>query len=298
MAVKVKLPTEDRIFYTVTYIIVTLLTISVLYPIIFVISASFSSGPAVTGGQVVLWPVDPTLEGYKRVFANSDIWLGFRNTIFYTVFGTLGNVTMTMITAYPMSRSDMPGKKWFTYFYLVSMYFGGGMIVMYLLFKDIGYINTIWAILVPGSFSIYQMIVARTFINNNIPNEMMEAAKIDGCSDFRYFFLFVLPLSKAILAVLTLQYAVGHWNSYFSAHIYLTDQNLYPLQSFLRQILVLSNIDVETTNLDDATLEQMRGLTDIIKYALIVVATVPIMCVYPFIQKYFVQGIMIGSLKG
>ena len=302
MATKVKLPREDKVFYSITYTIVTLLTLSVFYPIIFVISSSFSSGWAVSTGQVVLWPVDATVEGYRRVFLNKEIWLGFRNTLFYTFFGTLNNVMFTMFPAYPMSRADMPGRKLFTAFFLVSMYFGGGMIVMYVLFKDIGYLNTIWAILVPGSFSIYQMIVCRTFINSNLPNEMLEATQIDGCNDFRYFFTFVMPLSKAILAVMTLQFAVGHWNSYMAAHIYLTDRRLYPLQSFLRQILVLSNIDptqfAQLSETDAEELRKQQGIADIIKYALIVISTAPVMCIYPFIQKYFVQGIMIGSLKG
>ena len=297
MAYKVKLSRQDRTFYIIVYCIVTFLTLTVLYPVIFVISSSFSSGAAVSTGQVVFLPVDFSLEGYRRVMEYREVWLGYRNTIFYTVVGTVNNVAMTMICAYPMSRKDLPGKKYLTWFFLVSMYFGGGLIPTYLLMRDIGYLNTVWAIIVPGSFSVYQMIVARTFINNNVPHEMLEAAKIDGCSDFRYFLMFVLPLSKAILAVLTLQYAVGHWNSYFSAHIYLTKKELYPLQSFLREILVMSNINVDE-QLDPETADIIRGLAEAMKYALIVVATAPIMCVYPFIQKYFVQGIMIGSLKG
>ncbi|MDY5016572.1 MAG: carbohydrate ABC transporter permease [Eubacteriales bacterium] len=297
MAYKVKLSRQDRTFYIIVYCIVTFLTLTVLYPVIFVISSSFSSGAAVSTGQVVFLPVDFSLEGYRRVMEYREVWLGYRNTIFYTVVGTVNNVAMTMICAYPMSRKDLPGKKYLTWFFLVSMYFGGGLIPTYLLMRDIGYLNTVWAIIVPGSFSVYQMIVARTFINNNVPHEMLEAAKIDGCSDFRYFLMFVLPLSKAILAVLTLQYAVGHWNSYFSAHIYLTKKELYPLQSFLREILVMSNINVDE-QLDPETADIIRGLAEAMKYALIVVATAPIMCVYPFIQKYFVQGIIIGSLKG
>jgi len=298
MATKVKLLREDKLFYVIVYTIITVLTISVLYPIIFVISSSLSSGTAVSTGQVILWPVDFSIEGYKKVFAYSDVWIGYRNTIFYTVTGTINNVLMTLICAYPLSRRDLPGRKYFMFFFMFTMYFGGGMIPSYLLMRDIGYINTIWAMIMPGAFSVYQMIVCRTFINSNIPWEMLEAAKIDGCSDFKYFYMFVLPLSKPIIAVMTLQYAVGHWNSYFSAYIYLIDDNLFPLQVFLREILVMSQIEQSSEIIDEETRSIMQGMADLLKYALIVVATAPIMCFYPFIQKYFVQGIMIGSLKG
>ncbi|NLD87615.1 MAG: carbohydrate ABC transporter permease [Clostridiales bacterium] len=297
MAEKIKLIRQDKIFYTIVYAIITLLTISVLYPIIYVLSSSFSSGTAVSTGQVVLFPVDFSVEGYKRVFEYERVWMGYRNTIFYTIVGTINNVFMTLICAYPLSRRELPGRKGFMAYFVFTMYFSGGMIPNYLLMRDIGYINTIWVMIMPGAFSVYQMIVTRTFINSTIPYEMLEATKIDGCSDFRYFTMFVIPLSKAIIAVLTLQYAVGHWNAYFGAMIYLTNKNLFPLQVFLREILVMNQIQPSDFT-DEETRMIMQGMADLLKYALIVVATFPIMCFYPFIQKYFVQGIMIGSLKG
>ena len=287
----------DRAFYAVIYSGILLLTLSVLYPVIYVISSSLSSGIAVSSGKVVLLPVDFSLEGYNRVFQYQRVWTGYRNTLFYTVFGTLNNVIMTLICAYPLSRRDLAGHKYFMLLFVFTMYFNGGLIPNYLLMRGIGYLNTIWVIIMPGAFSVYMMIVCRTFMQSSIPADILEAAKIDGCSDFRYFIMFILPLSKPIIAVMTLQYAVGHWNSFFSSFIYLTNRNLYPLQIFLREILVMSQI-TPSDFINEGTLSIMQGMADLIKYALIVVATAPIMCVYPFIQKYFVQGIMIGSLKG
>ena len=225
------------------------------------------------------------------------MWIGYRNTIFYTIVGTFNNVVMTLICAYPLSRKELPGRNIFMFIFVFTLYFSGGLIPSYLLMRSIGYTNTVWAMIMPGAFGVYQMIVCRTFINSTIPGEMLEAAKIDGCSDARYFMMFIVPLSKAIIAVMTLQYAVGHWNSYFSAYIYLTNKSLFPLQVFLREILVMNQIQASDFT-DEETLRIMQGMADLLKYSLIVVATAPIMCVYPFIQKYFVQGIMIGSLKG
>jgi len=296
-AKKIKLLPEDRWYYILVYTIAIVLTITVLYPVIYIVSSSFSSGVAVSTGKVIFLPVDFTIEGYRRVFTHPNIWLGYRNTIFYTVVGTLNNVIFTMFCAYPLSRKEFIGRKTIMFILAFTMYFSGGMIPGYLLLKDLGYINTIWAMIMPGSFSIYQMIVCRTFINSTIPNEMLEAAKIDGCNDHQYFFKFVLPLSKPIIAVMALQYAVGHWNSYFGAFIYLNNPNLYPLQIFLREILILGQVNPEDI-IDEELQNVLQGMADVLKYALIVVATAPIMVVYPFIQKYFVQGIMIGSLKG
>lgn len=288
---------QDKIFYAIVYTVIVLLTLSVLYPIIYILSSSFSSGEAVSSGKVLLFPVDFSLAGYRRVFENSRVWIGYRNTIFYTVVGTLNNLFMTMICAYPLSRRGLPGQKGLMLFFVFTMYFSGGMIPSYLLMRSLGYINTVWAIIVPGSFSVYQMIVARTFINSTVPEELFEAATIDGCSDFRYFQTFVVPLSKAIITVMTLQYAVGHWNSYFRAYIYLSNKNLFPLQVFLREILVMNQIE-SSDIVDLETQAIMQGMADLLKYSLIVVATLPIMLIYPFIQKYFVQGVMVGSLKG
>ena len=288
---------SDKIFYSVIAVVIFLLTIMVLYPILYVISASFSSSAAVTEGRVWVWPVEPTLEAYKAVFKYKDIWLGYKNTILYTVFGTIVNVAMAMICAYPMARKDLWGRDVLSFFFAFTMLFGGGMIPNYILMKNLGLLNNPLVMIIPGAMSVYNMIVARNFIQNNIPGELLESAKIDGCSDFQFFFRMVLPLSKAIIAVLTLWHAVGHWNSYFSAFLYFTEKELYPLQIFLKEILVQSNVNSEVVG-DVADALAMQNLKQLLKYAIIVVSTVPLFTFYPFVQKHFVKGVTIGSVKG
>lgn len=294
---KIRSGKSDRVFYAVVAVILVFLCLIVLYPIIYVVAASFSSSAAVTEGKVWVYPVDFTVEAYKAVFRYKDIWIGYKNTILYTLFGTCLNVMMAMVCAYPMSRKDLPGKNIFSFFFAFTMLFNGGMIPNYLLVKDLGMLNSPLAVIIPGAMSVYNMIVAKNFIQTNIPLELLEAAKIDGCSDVRFFFSIVLPLSKAIMAVLALWHAVGHWNSYFSAFLYITDKNLYPLQVFLKEILVQSNIDTEIIgNVADAI--AMQNLKQLLKYAIIVVSTVPLFSFYPFFQKYFVKGVTVGSVKG
>ncbi|MBR4441698.1 MAG: carbohydrate ABC transporter permease [Clostridia bacterium] len=288
---------SDRIFYAIVTVVITLFTITVLYPILFVIASSFSSGEAVSSGKVLLWPVDFSLDGYRAVLKNKNIGMGYINTIEYTVVGTAVNLAITMLCAYPMSRRDMPLRKTLTFIFCFTMYFGGGLIPSYLLNKNLGLINTFWVMIIPGAMSVYNMIIARTSISTNIPNELLEAATLDGCSDFGFFVRIVLPLSKAIMAVLTLYYAVGHWNNYFSAMIYLNDRDKQPLQIILREILVAGRVESEMMG-DAESYAAYAQLADLLKFSLIMVSTVPIMCVYPFIQKYFVKGVMIGSLKG
>ena len=295
---KIQLSKTDKIFQIVILVIVSLIFLSVLYPIIYVISASFSSPNAVTTGRVILWPVDFSLDGYKAVFENKDVLLGYRNTIFYTVVGTLINVILTLIAAYPLSRRDFVGRRVLSFVFTFTMIFSGGMIPSYLLMRDLNLLNTIWAVLLPGALSVYNMQVTRTFISGNIPYELLEASQIDGCSDAQYFFKFVLPLSKPVIAVIVLFYAVAHWNAYFNAFLYLNDRELYPLQLFLREILINNKIDTTVTDIDIELLEAKQGLADLLKYSLIIVSSLPIMCLYPFIQKYFIKGIMIGSVKG
>ncbi len=293
----IKDPIEDKVLYIISYTLVFLFVLTILYPIIFVISASFSSGTAVATGQVVLWPVDVGLDGYKAVFSHKRILTSFRNTIFYTSVGTMINVALTLIAAYPLSRRDMQWKKFYMFLFVFTMFFSGGLIPTYILMTQIKFINTVWAMLIPGAISVYNMIVVRTFIMSNIPNELLESAKIDGCSDIRYLFSIVIPLSKAVIAVITLFYAVGHWNSYFSALIYLNDPNLYPLQLVLRDILIQNEIaNNEFKSLDFMAAKQ--NLADLLKYSLIVVSSAPIIALYPFVQKYFIKGVMIGSIKG
>ena len=295
--VKVRRGMDDRIFYAVAYAFVTLLMLSVAYPLIYILSASFSSANAVSTGKVVLWPVEPSIMGYERVFENAKVWMGYRNTIAYTVLGTFVNVAMTLICAYPLARRNLPHKGFFTFLFTFSMLFSGGLIPSYLLIRDLGLINNFWVMVIPGAIGVSQMIVTRTFIRSTIPDDLLEAAQIDGCNDYQFFYLFVLPLSKAVIAVIAMQYAIGHWNSYFNAFIYLSDKRLYPLQIYLREILILSQIDINDIA-DPETAIAMQGMADLIKFSLIVVATAPILCVYPFVQKYFVKGVMIGSLKG
>jgi multiple sugar transport system permease protein/putative aldouronate transport system permease protein len=292
-----RLPLEDKIYYAVIYVFAILLLLLVLYPIIYIVSASFSSPFAVSSGQVTFLPVDPVIQGYQAVFKDSRILTGYRNTLFYTVFGTLINVFMTLICAYPLARKGLPFRRALTFFFTFTMLFGGGMIPNYLLLRDLHMLNTVWAMLIPGAISVYSMIITRTFISTSIPDELLEATQIDGCSDFKFFFRFVLPLSKAVIAVIAMQYAVGHWNAYFNAFIYLTRKELYPLQVFLREILVMNQIAANNI-VDPEAAVAMQGLADLLKYSLIVISSAPILCIYPFFQKYFVKGVMIGSVKG
>jgi multiple sugar transport system permease protein/putative aldouronate transport system permease protein len=287
----------DRVFFAVSYSVVTLLTLIVLYPLVFILSASFSSAEAVSTGKVILFPVDFSTVGYQKVFENPRVWTGYRNTLLYTVLGTFINVFMTLICAYPLARKNLPHKGLLTFLFTFTMLFSGGLIPTYLLIRSLNMINTVWVMVIPGAISVYQMIITRTFIRTTIPEELLEATQIDGCNDFRFFRMFIVPLSKAVIAVIALQYAVAHWNSYFSAFIYLSDRKLYPLQIFLREILIMNQIDANEI-IDPETAVAMQGMADLLKYSLIIVASAPILFAYQFVQKYFVKGVMIGSLKG
>ena len=288
---------EDQVFNVIVNVIIAVLLIIIAYPLIFVISSSFSSKEAVTNGLVILWPVQPSLEGYEAVFKKADVFIGYRNTILYTVIGTAINIVLTMIAAYPLSRRDLPGGKFITLLFTFTMIFNGGMIPTYMLVKSLGLMNTPIVMVSLGAISAYNLIIARTFIQSNIPIELLEAAKIDGCSDFRYFGQIVLPLSKAVIAVLTLYYAVTHWNAYFNAFLYLSNRNYWPLQLYLREILLENQIDASQI-VDPELQEAKLGLANLLKYSLIVVSTIPVMVLYPFIQKHFVTGVMVGSVKG
>lgn len=290
---------SDHVFMTVLYTFLILATLVIVLPLLNIISSSFSSPSAVAQGRVSFFPVDFSLVSYKAVFANPDIMTGFRNSLFYTIVGTFINAAVAMMGAYPLARRKFYGKKGFTLLFTFTMFFGGGMIPSYILVKDLNMLNTFWAMVLPGALSVYNMIIARTFIQSSIPEELFQASEIDGSSDFHTFFRIVLPLSKPVLAVLALQFAVGHWNSYFNAMIYLSDRTMFPLQIFLRNILVLNQLDM--SKLAGLTAEEMLNrqfLADVIKYAVIVVASVPVMAIYPFVQKHFTKGVMLGSLKG
>ena len=287
----------DRIFYAVTNIVMGIIALIILYPMVYVVSSSFSSGEAVMSGKVILWPVDFSLDGYKMVFQYNTVINGYLNSILYTVLGTTINIVMTMLCAYPLARNTLPFRGFLMFLFAFTMYFSGGLIPSYLLVRNLNIMNTIWALLLPGAISVYNMIIARTFLQTNIPNELLEAAQIDGCNDFKFLFSVILPLSKAIIAVLTLYYAVAHWNAWFNAMIYLNDRNKYPLQLVLRDILIVNQLNSD--NIADPELaQQLMKTAELLKYSLIVIATVPMMIIYPFVQKYFVRGVMIGSLKG
>ena len=296
-SVKAKISGSDKLYYLIAYIIIAFLVLAVLYPLIYIVSASFSTAESVNSGQVWLFPVDFSVYSYKVILQYKNLYVGYRNTLFYTIAGTLLNIAITIVCAYPLARKHLVGRKIFTFIFTFSMLFSGGMIPSYLLMRNLGILDTVWVMLLPGAMSVYNMIVTRTFLQNTIADELMEAAKIDGCSDFHFFFKIVLPLSKAIIAVIALYYAVGHWNSYFNAFLYLSNNQLYPLQIFLRQVLIQNSFD-SSMIMDDEMAQQLMGLSELLKYSVIVVASAPLMCFYPFVQKYFVKGVMIGSIKG
>jgi len=294
---KVKYSLDDRIFYVAINVFLSLILIVILYPLIYVVSSSFSSTRAILNGRVFLWPVELSIDGYKLVFGYKFIGTGYINSIIYTASATTLSVFFTMVAAYPFARKNLPFKKFFMFLFMFTMFFGGGMIPNFLLMRQLHLLNTRLVLIIPGLISVYNMIVARTFIQSSIPGELLEAAQIDGCSNTRYFFQMVLPLSKAVIAVLVLYYGVDNWNSYFPALLYLNDRALYPLQLFLRQILVANTISANDFS-DPEMIEAMQGMAELLKYALIVIGSVPVIVLYPFIQKYFAQGVMIGSIKG
>lgn len=288
---------NDKSFQFVINAITVLLCILALYPLIYAVSASFSSPDQILSGKVWLWPVNPTINAYKRVFASRDILIGYRNTIFYTLSGTLINMVMSIICAYPLSLPDLKGRNAVTLFITFTMFFGGGMIPAYLNIKNLGMLNSPLSVLIPGAISVSNMLIMRNYFIHSVPGELREAAAIDGSSPLHTMITIILPLSKSILVVVMLYYMVGHWNSYFSAMMYMRDRNMYPLQVFLRQILVLTQM---------GDMEEQAGVDDLnvyliyaaLKYAIIVVSAVPLLVLYPMVQKFFERGIMVGSLKG
>lgn len=293
----IRMSRQDRIFVWTIDVLMILLAFITLYPLVYVVSSSISSPEAILAGKVILLPVDFSLEGFQRVFSYPAVMTGYANTIFYTVVGTLCSVMITLVCAYPLSRPKLPHRGFFMFLFTFTMYFGGGMIPGYLLLRDLHLLNTRAALIVPGMLSVYNMIITRTYFQSSIPEELFEAARVDGCGDTRFFFQILLPLSKAIIAVIALYYAVGYWNDWFSAFLYLNDPDLYPLQLVLRSILVSNTID-DSLVIDPNTRMKMMGMAELLKYALIVISTVPLLCIYPLVQKYFIRGVMIGSLKG
>ncbi|TFE26090.1 carbohydrate ABC transporter permease [Cohnella luojiensis] len=295
--VRMKQPAGDRMFTISNYTLLTVFFLIILYPLIFVLSASVSDPSAVVSGKVWLWPVKPNLMGYEAVFKHKLIGSGFLNSFYYTAFGTAINVVMTLLAAYPLSRKDFYGKNAIMFLFVFTTMFSGGLIPGYLLVKDLNMLNTVWAMVLPGALSVWNVIITRTYFQTAIPPEMLEAAQMDGCNDFKYVWKIIIPLAGPILAVITLFYAVGHWNQFFSALIFLDKQNMYPLQIILRDILIQNDVSaLMLSDIQDAA--RREALRVLLKYSLIVVSTLPLMLLYPFVQKHFVKGVMIGSLKG
>lgn len=288
-----RLTVGDRIFYVIDYLLIALVICVTLYPFIFVFSASISDSGALGRGEVWLWPVGFNLDAYRIVMDDEQIWTSYGNTIWYVVVGTIFNIIMTTLTAYPLSRKNFSARNKIMMFIAFTMFFSGGMIPTYLLVKELGLINSRWALVIPAGINTWNMIIMRTFFEG-IPESLHEAATIDGCSELRIMTKIFLPLSLPVIAVMVLFYAVGHWNSYFTALMYINDEEKYPLQMILRKILIQYN--------QNQMIEEITQGRDVVaqsvRYATIIVSTVPILLVYPFLQKYFVKGVMIGAIKG
>ena len=296
---KKRIDTFD-VLNTIFMLLVLLVTV---YPLYYTVIASFSSPEMVAGGKVTFWPIDFTLESYERVFANKKIWVGYANTIYYTVLGTIFNLLLTIPTAYAMSKKDLPYRNIIMTLFLITMYFGGGMVPKYLLVKSLGLINTRTVLIIMGGISVYNMIVTRTYFSTSISVSLYEAAEIDGAGEFKKFLSIAIPLAKPIVAVMLLYYAVGHWNSYFSALLYVSEPDYEPLQSVLRRILILNESALDQAKGGDVSLEELLSAAErsriayTMKYAVVFVASAPLLILYPFIQKYFVKGVMIGAVK-
>lgn len=293
---KIKSTAEDKAFNLFNDILLTFAVLIVLYPLIYILSSAFSSPEAVSQGRVVFFPVDFSLRGFEEVFSHKAIVTGFANSIYYTVVGTAVNIVMTIAAAYPLSRKKMPGRRFLLFLFTFTMLFNGGLIPSYLLTSKLGLINTRAVMIIPTAINVFNVIICRTFFETTIPDEITEAAMIDGCSHTRFILRIAVPLSKAILAVMVLYYGLGHWNSYFQAFLYISDKSKFPLQIVLRDILILNQVN---DIISDPLLYQAKaGMAQLLKYALIVVASAPFMIAYPFVAKHFVKGVMIGAVKG
>ena len=309
MLAKTRASVADRSFYLINGTIVFLFFILVLFPILNLFANAFSSSDAVAAGKVTFWPLAGggessnfglglSVDGFRAAFRNSAILRGYLNTIIYTVCGTTLNLFLTILAAYPLSRPDLPGKNKIMMFFAFTMIFNGGMIPNYLLMKQLNLINNPLVMILPMAINVYNMVICRTFFQHTIPKELLEAAQMDGCSDFRFLLQIVLPLSKAVIAVIGLYYAVYHWNAFFNAFLYLTDQKYYPLQIVLKDILISNSVSPAMLEGSGGAGNLDMNLVYVLRYALIIVACLPIWLIYPFLQKHFAQGVMIGSIKG
>lgn len=285
--------------FNITAITVLLLSIAaVIYPLYFIVIASVSDPNAVYEGKVWLLPSGITFEGYQRIFADSRIWNGLGNTVIYTVLGTAISVTTILFGAYALSRKDMPGRKLLMLLFVITMFFDGGLITKYLVVRDLGMLNSIWAVVLPGAVGVWNLIIARSFFEHTIPNELREAAQMDGANDFKFFFKMVLPLSKPLIMLMIMVHVVAHWNSFFDALIFLNDDSKYPLQLVLRNILIQSDVSsTGTTGGDIESYAAAQRIAELTKYAMIVVSSLPLMIALPFMQKHFTKGTLIGAVK-
>ena len=297
MAGKVLKNKDDKIFDFINLFIISFAFIAVAYPLYYVIIASVSDPLALGNGKVWLWPVGFNVEGYKRIIEYKMLWVGYKNTIFYTVFGTCLNLALTLSSAYALSRKDLPLRNTIMLLLAFTMYFNGGLIPTYLLIQKLNLIDKFLVMILPGAVSVYNIIICRTFFASNIPDQLMDAAKIDGCTDFKFFFKIVLPLSNAIIAVMVVFYAVGHWNQFFHGLIYLQTRDKFPLQLFLREILVISEANEELMDMTSPDAVKQLMIKESMKYGVIIVSSLPVLVLYPAVQKYFVKGVMLGAIK-
>lgn len=285
----IQISASRRVFLILNTILLLLISFAMLYPVLYVIAASFSEETAILRGEVFILPVQAHVKAYQKVFVYPLLWQSYGNTLFYTFLGTAINLVLTVFGAWALSQKKLVGRRFLTLMCTFTMFFGGGMIPTFLVVKGLGMLNTVWAMVLPGAVSTYNMILMRTFFRQ-IPESLVEAAELDGCRDFGILFRIVLPLSLASLMTIGMFYAVAHWNSYFSAVLYLSKRELFPLQIILRQVVLLNEIVENSTSTENVMAEG-------IKYATIVVAMLPMLCIYPFVQRYFVKGVMIGSVK-
>ncbi len=287
----------DRIFTFINYLFLTVILIIVLYPLIYTLSASISAPSAVITGKVILFPVDPTLVGYQKIFEYPTLIKGMLNSLFYTVVGSTISVILTFLAAYPLTRKDLPGRRFLTILFFFPMLFSGGLIPFYLVVRDVGMLNNRWSLIIPTALSVWNLIITISFLRSSVPDELYEAAQIDGCSDIGYLLKIVLPLAKSLIAVLFLVYAVAQWNQYFLSLVLQTNPDLAPLQIVLRNILILNKVDLGMMA-DIKRMADQQALQEQLKFSSIVVASVPVLMLYPFVQRYFVQGLTIGAIKG
>lgn len=286
----------DKLFGFINSLLLVMILLIVLYPLVFVLSASISNPAAVSRGELWLFPKEITFVGYEKVFQNREILTGYGNTILYTVVGTTVNLLLTILAAFPLSRTNLPGRNVIMFALVFTMFFSGGLIPSYLVVKKLGLLNSMWALVLPGAVSVYNIIIMRTFFRTSVPYEVQEAAMIDGCTTLQILYRIMLPLSMPIIAVMVLFYSVDHWNSYFSALIYLTDRDKFPLQLILREILIQNQMDKMAGGASALSEQIMYGQA--IKYAVVIVANLPVFLLYPFLQRYFVKGMTIGAIKG